>query len=46
MLMTICFSLNTRWLIFLTPPVPNLVTFIDAKIEAISETLMMILIKT
>jgi hypothetical protein len=33
-------------LIFLTPPVPNLVTFIDAKIEVISEKPMMIPVRT
>jgi hypothetical protein len=32
--------------IFLAPPPPNLVTFIDAKIEAISETPMMFPVKT
>jgi hypothetical protein len=41
MLMRICFSLN-----FLTPRLPNSITFIDAKIGAISETPMMILVKT
>lgn len=46
MLMRICLSLNTRWMIFLTPPLPNLATFIDIKIKAISETPMVILVKT
>lgn len=46
MLMRIFFSLNTKWVIFLTPPLPNSATFIDAKIEAISETPMMIPVKT